>query len=368
MIYSTKAPFPVDKFYELDSDEGHCFKSPLQQELEFTNKLTQHIPTDYLQKVESTLNAVHDRIRSPRSMDKTIYLCDVFTITVSHKDKRNIVLHLVELRPCAEGCGFYQLILEWLMKITTIIPLPTAMFCIESCLETNSKILDYYGFHAQQNSEWSDSVNYFLTKDECRTFDYTKFRIENKINISSKRYAGTGLKLKLTLDPDRWISAADLNNFYKTQERFYSKINLRQSDNPILKQLMQNFQTNSRDPRLQFNPDLQYMEKNNYLNQQKQKALFSIRQKYGHDYVLDFDNVQTPHFPGLEHINWGDVNYAKLVNFFENIIRQGVVIPSEIMKKYERYKQIKEAIDNDSELEMSDHGSDGYSDDKEYSD
>lgn len=326
---TTKAPFPVDKFYGLGSGERIHFNSPLQQELVFIRKLTQHIPPNYLQTVESTLMEVQETIFKKRGKQVKFW-CDVFRIHVSYKGK--ITLHFVELRPCAEGCGFYQLILEWLMRLCA---LNDCHFCIEGCLEQNCKIVKHYGFHHLVYEEGDDNFgnteDYGLSSDECKTFDYvSKFRIHHKIHI-----VGEGNKLILRLIPGEWISAADLNDFYKTQERYYSKLDINQKNNPVLDLLMRDFL---------YLPSMDStIAQRTYLDQQKRMALENVERRYGKDYVLDFDHVQesTSYFPGIEHYDVQNIDF----NFLDKIVKQGALIPELMMQMYVQNKKRKEVME-----------------------
>lgn len=152
------------------------------------------IPQNYLDEFQRTLDSLaewvksrkfdRDKLDNPGSKNRSARclhnFLDINRNAVNHIMKlavgfydddaiegKEIVVNYVNIRPCAEGHGFYKIVLYLLIRIAKETPKITHIR-VTKCYPENEEILKHYGFVMQDD----DSV-------ECKDFVMDKRQMEN---------------------------------------------------------------------------------------------------------------------------------------------------------------------------------------------
>lgn len=367
-VARTSAPIAVHKDYTPLTAERNTFLSPLQQEWEFANTYSTRIPGDYLERLRQALLGAQEKLITETEAEyKFEVATDILYIHIQ-VIKTEIRIKYIKLRPCAEGCQVYQLVLEWFMMLTllqrpnpigkTLRQRPATVtyanferFLQEHCLETNEQILVYYGF---QREVKRGEINCFVNREQCQTYNYSaRFRNQSRVHIELDPLANPP-KYTLDLNPAAWITADELNNFHKTQERFINKLRFDESAKArglqasMSKRAIDAYNSKQdlaiQEAKRAFQTPPKYIPRNDaniqpFFEEEKRNVLQKLRQDYPYqdDYVLDYSllppNVKK--VPGIENMELrGLSRFTDLKKFFQYIIHQKKEIPQDVLEGY----------------------------------
>jgi hypothetical protein len=234
MIHHTNAPYPLLKIF-FDPREKQTFVSPKRMEEDFfpghvdskTKKivnsgLTEDIPVNYLDRFSDFLQVICERIETlviEQIPEQEIPMIELYSDILYVEFKilnDNILLNWVAVRQCAEGRGFYNVLLYWM--IHCICQYNGLGLEIKDCLDANLKILREKRFDivSKQHEKHRNVTQYnaIATHDLCLLLNNLDiWKLRDKIHIDGK---------KITLIPEHYPSAAELNDWDKVQERFFT--------------------------------------------------------------------------------------------------------------------------------------------------
>jgi len=144
--------------------------------------------------------------------------CEIMDAWVDYNwDNRRFVLYWIRNRPCAEGMGFYNVILYWFVHIAA--QCPNVGVEINDCLSVNQVIMKNKGWHEEKEFDSRpdfnrDKYHYFLTSAECAAQDSLDFwKIQNKV----LSYGNTAIEL----NPAQFDRSDKLNDYGHVENKFY---------------------------------------------------------------------------------------------------------------------------------------------------
>jgi len=252
-IHHTDAPYPWIKTF-FDARERQTFVSPQRMEEDFfpghrdtTTKqivnsgLTENIPDNYLDRFSDFLTKIDEKIdflvREQRRVGNRNYehpmvslYSDVVYVEFTFKGG-NILLNWISVRPCAEGSGFYNVVLYWM--IHCICKHEGLGLEIKDCLDANVKILEKKNFtivstpHDRHGGVIQH--NAVASHDRCLAMNNVDFwNLRNKIREFEN---------SIMLIPEQYPTATQMNDWGWVQNKFFnSKFYKSQIENEYMKQ------------------------------------------------------------------------------------------------------------------------------------
>ena len=311
-IYHTDAPYPLIKTF-FDPREKQTFVSPKKMEEDFfpghidpttkqliSSGLTEYIPADYLDRFSLFLQIIRKNIDSlvkKQNSDMIELYCDIMYVEFKIL-KNNIILNWVAVRPCAEGRGFYSVLLYWM--IHCICRHRGLRLEIKDCLDTNLKILREKQFDivSIQHELHEDVIQYnaIATYHLCLQLNDTDtWKLSDKIRVDGEN---------ITLNPDQYPSAAELNDWDKLQERFFTSPHFKaQLENDYMRNKRYSKATSKRGESIQMDSRMEETYKARFLETQIDKYRRELENKLRKIKSLDsIDmNISSEHSGGSKY-------------------------------------------------------------------
>ena len=184
------APIPKDKEYT--EEEQSLFTSLSYQEKQFAEDFGEDIPENYMIVMNDLFDSAHHWVSEARNgtgsskkliHDKTFksHMIEFSLGMLRHESC--LFLTKIVIRPCAEGCGFYRLLLWKLRNI--VIELDLERLEIASILSHNRQILKRLGFEIvpRDNGKNFDAV---LSRNELKKITKIAWNIPESFPSSAQ--------------------------------------------------------------------------------------------------------------------------------------------------------------------------------------
>ena len=187
------APFPRQKKYHAKTEK--TFGNPEGSEKNFAARLNSSaVPEDYLEEYQGTLDALaawaEDRRIDKEKVDDLNFFesagllnCNADTHIMivkvgfygnSDGTGKEINLNEIIIRPCAEGHGFYKILLYHLIQLAKRNPKVTE-FRVARCYPENEQILLHYGFTLEEH--YDSHRDYFMLSSDMEKVTYESWNM-----------------------------------------------------------------------------------------------------------------------------------------------------------------------------------------------
>jgi hypothetical protein len=187
------APFPRQKKYHAKTEK--TFGNPEGSEKNFAARLNSSaVPEDYLEEYQGTLDALaawaEDRRIDKEKVDDLNFFesagllnCNADTHIMivkvgfygnSDGTGKEIDLNEIIIRPCAEGHGFYKILLYHLIQLAKRNPKVTE-FRVARCYPENEQILLHYGFTLEEH--YDSHRDYFMLSSDMEKVTYESWNM-----------------------------------------------------------------------------------------------------------------------------------------------------------------------------------------------
>jgi len=187
------APFPKHKRYHQKTEK--TFGNPEGSEKNFAARLkSSAVPEDYLEEYQGTLDALaawaEDRRIDKEKVDDMSFFesgslvnCNADTHIMivkvgfygnSDGTGKEIDLNEIIIRPCAEGHGFYKILLYHLIQLAKRNPKVTE-FRVARCYPENEQILLHYGFTLEEH--YDSHRDYFMLSSDMEKVTYESWNM-----------------------------------------------------------------------------------------------------------------------------------------------------------------------------------------------
>ena len=187
------APFPRQKKYHAKTEK--TFGNPEGSEKNFAARLNSSaVPEDYLEEYQGTLDALaawaEDRRIDKEKVDDLNFFesagllnCNADTHIMivkvgfygnSDGTGKEINLNEIIIRPCAEGHGFYKILLYHLIQLAKRNPKVTE-FRVVKCYPENEQILLHYGFTLEEH--YDSYRDYFMLSSDMEKVTYESWNM-----------------------------------------------------------------------------------------------------------------------------------------------------------------------------------------------
>ena len=99
------------------------------------------------------------------------FWCDIVFVTLS-LENNNLIIYMVQTRPCAQRCGFYRYLLWQLGRY--VIEKKLERLVLDSCVEENIYILSEMGGFIDPNQGKYPLPNMYITLDDLKRYTSDK--------------------------------------------------------------------------------------------------------------------------------------------------------------------------------------------------
>lgn len=187
------APFPRQKRYHAKTEK--TFGNPEGSERNFAARMNSPaVPEDYLAEYQGTLDALSAWAEARRvdkekvddlnffesagllhfGADTHIMIVKVGFYGNSDGTGKEIDLNEINIRPCAEGHGFYKILLYHLIQLAKLNPKVTE-FRVAKCYPENEQILLHYGFTLEE--DYNSYRDYFMLSSDMEKVTYESWNM-----------------------------------------------------------------------------------------------------------------------------------------------------------------------------------------------